>query len=478
MRTEAQMAELQRDVVHGLAAALARDAAGGGPVPEAVTALHADLERFLDEIGSVALRCAGPFLLRNGERVRPETVDRASAQRLVQALRARGLVGVRFEPGLEAQELGAALQVLAVGAEGATADWFAPAARLREAGVRRVLVQSSAEETAAERSGRNVLRVHRRQAQRVYLRALHLHQECSAALEKGDRPSLRDLKRVLHLMIDLMEEDDTPLVGFTNIKSLGRYTLTHAVNVAILALVTGRAAGLGRCDLAALGLAALLHDVGRLGVPVAVPERDGPLSAAEWRRMQAHTVIGTARLLGAGWLESAPDAALVCLEHHMRQEVAGYPQTLAGCEPALASRIVQIADAYDALTSRRVYRRQAVSPDRVMAFMLRASGSWFDPLFLKVFVHALGVYPPGTTVQLDTGEVGVVVKANRDPQLLHRPQVRLMLDAAGHVFGEEQIADLAELHPGARGFARSVVRGVDPEPLDIVPATLFLTGMS
>jgi hypothetical protein len=96
-------------------------------------------------------------------------------------------------------------------------------------------------------------------------------------------------------------------------------------------------------------------------------------------------------------------------------------------------------------------------------------------LLVKQFVRMLGLYPPGTTVRLDTGEVGIVVRSNRRPRMLHRPQVSLVLDAQGAPVEGDPVVDLADVQEGSGGFTRSVSRSVDPEPLEIAPAAAFLS---
>jgi HD-GYP domain-containing protein (c-di-GMP phosphodiesterase class II) len=270
-------------------------------------------------------------------------------------------------------------------------------------------------------------------------------------------------------MVNLCDEDDVTLLGLTCIKSLEDYVLTHAVNVTILSVALARAAQLPKRDVEHVGVAALLHDVGQIDVPQEVLQSAESLTEEEWGSIRRHTLHGALRLLEAGPLEFTAPAALAALEHHLGMWGDGYPKLPSGWSPSLASRIIQIADTYDALTSRRVYRQHPVRPDRVLAYMLENAGMRFDPVLVKLFVTILGLYPPGTAVELDEGSIGIVVRPNRETSLLHRPQVCVLLDGEGKPVEEDPIVDLAETE-------RGIARCVEAEALELAPAAIFLPG--
>lgn len=439
----------------GLAAALVRRDVTRGIASEGLVRLLEDLERHFHAHGPLRLHRAGPFLLVDGARV-PAGGDRAAAQRLATALARWGLDGMQLDPGLRLDELVTLLQLLAAPHD-PTALWPGAGARLRDLGVAHVQVQAAAPSPAAQRRPA-LLRVHRDQAQRAWVGAL----ERTAAVERGggQEPSLGDLKRCVQRLVDVLQEDgDTVLLGLASARSvtLSAYgaVSTHAVNVAVLALVLGRAAGLGKRDLARLGLVALLHDAGT---------EPGPAQTDA----AGHTLHGATRLLGLGRLDEVAQLALTALEHH---GAAGLP-CLDGLEATVATRMVQIADAYE-LLRRGSAQRPALPADRALAALRGGAGVRLDAELVQVFATALGPHPPGSAVQLDSGEIGVVVRAPRDASLADRPLVRLLLDAAGQPFPAEVLADLAEDEPGGRSAPR-VAAGVDPDSHGIVPAALFL----
>jgi hypothetical protein len=294
------------------------------------------------------------------------------------------------------------------------------------------------------------LRLHRELARALYARVVRLQTRLGADALDG-KPWLADARRLVQRMVDLVHEDDTALVGLTAVKALApkggtQFVRTHAANVAILSIRLGAQAKLGRAELAEIGLAALLHDVG--------------LDATGDPAM--HGLHGAECVLQLGPFESVVRPALLALVHHMSpQEI----EAVSGGRDAVTA-IVQIADAYDTLTAR------GGRPDLVLRFLLLEAGRRFDTTLVKLFAHALGIYPPGSTVRLTSGEVGVVLRACRDPRGLDRPLIRLLRDASGRPLPKVATLDLDAREP--RTDARVVASAIDPRPLGIAPAAVFL----
>lgn len=269
------------------------------------------------------------------------------------------------------------------------------------------------------------------------------------------RPRFADLRRVVQRLVDLVLEDDTTLLGLTAVKALrnpeNRALLpTHGVNVAVLSLVLAREVGLSRAEMVEVGLAALAHDAG----PDSIVD---PVQRA---------LRGARFLLQLAPVADVVRPALAAVEQHAQEEAPG--QLVAPESRDLTTRIVQIARAYDALTS---HGGREGRPDRVLARLLAMEGGGLDATLLKLFAHALGIYPPGTVVRLTGGEIGVVLRANHDPERLDRPTVRLLLDPSGQPLATASVVDLAARD--ARGFVRSVAAVLDAEPLGLTPGAVF-----
>ncbi|MEX2418831.1 MAG: HD domain-containing phosphohydrolase [Acidimicrobiia bacterium] len=203
-------------------------------------------------------------------------------------------------------------------------------------------------------------------------------------------------------------------------------TYYHSVNVCLLSMALGRFAGLGKEQVRLLGLGALLHDIGRVVVDEAALSREGRLSNEDWAQVRLHPQEGALAILAA----SGPGqelAAAVALEHHVRVDGGGYPG-LSGRRPSLFSRMVAIADSYDAITSHRPYR-PARTPNEALHVLLAGAGTAYDADLLKLFIEMMGHYPPGSLLRLNGGEIvmitpadGAVVVREGDGALVERPR--------------------------------------------------------
>jgi hypothetical protein len=159
-------------------------------------------------------------------------------------------------------------------------------------------------------------------------------------------------------------------------------------------------------------------------------------------------------------------------EHHLRYDLSGYPNIGWDRPISLCGRILAIADVYDALTSQRVYRKEAMSSDRALGLMIQGQGTVFDPLILKVFVRMLGVYPIGTLLELDSNEIALVSK----PQLnedLNRPWVVILQSDGQGGFTRGDEVNLAERDEDGN-YCRHIIGSSHPSSQNIQPAE-FLT---
>lgn len=224
--------------------------------------------------------------------------------------------------------------------------------------------------------------------------------------------------------VEQITRDADAMLLLGSIKSKDDYTAQHSVNVAIFSLVLGRRLGMTRGRLRELGVAALLHDVGKVLIPDAILKKPGRLDRDEMTVMRRHTIHGRDVLLGC---EGATRAALnVAHDHHERLDGSGYPRGLTQDQTDLFTRIVAITDTYDAVTSDRVYG-QARSTVEAFKILRAASGNYYDDHLVSEFIAALGIFPAGSAVQLSDGRYGVVVRTNARHEF--RPLVLVVRDA-------------------------------------------------
>lgn len=464
---------LETIVVRGLQTAISTYRDNADAAASLVPPLHAGLSRLLADHGPLELRCAGQFIHLAGQRMPRGDDDRVHTRRLVRLLRHCGISGLRIQPGVGVGELQHSLEILGRASRPGELLCEVPG-RLRRAQVVHVEVIEQQQERTLRFPGGLGFSVHRTAAQSLYLEGLDLYGRAIKAARDREALPWLSMRRWVQRLADLMDEDESPILGLTQIKSIDEYELTHAVNVTVLSIALARAGGLGRGHVDDVGMAAFVHDIGQCEVSSDVLTRQGALSDEDWAEMRRHTLHGAARLLDSGPLELAAPAALAALEHHMGLTEDGYPKVPAGTRTSTAARIIHITDTYDALTSRRVYRLHPVRPDQAVMFLVQKSETVFDASWVQSFVRMMGLYPPGTTVQLDTDEIGVVVRPSRTARLLHRPQVCVVLDSKGEPMEGDTIVDLAEPSDGPDAYARSVRRTLDPEPFEIAPASLFM----
>lgn len=277
----------------------------------------------------------------------------------------------------------------------------------------------------------------------------------------GGTIHFRQAKRAIQNIADLLLKDPATVLGLTTLRSHDEYTQNHSVNVALLSMALANRVGYSKVELAELGLAALFHDIGKCAVPLEVLNKPGEFTAAEWNVMRTHPSQGVLALLASRGLQRVPARmAAASFEHHLTIDGGGYPALRHPWKQTLSSRVIAVADCYDAMTSARVYRREPFAPPNALRYMLGKSGALFDPVLLKYFVTCIGIIPIGTLVLLDTGELATVLRPAPDRERLDRPPVRAIADAQGNKLDPAPEYDLRELAPGG-AYARSIARLVD-----------------
>jgi cyclic di-GMP phosphodiesterase len=237
-------------------------------------------------------------------------------------------------------------------------------------------------------------------------------------------------RRMVDGLAEAVARQRTALVALATFKSSEYDMSSHMVNVSILTMAQADGLGIDGPLLREFGLAALLHDIGKVRTPAEILHKPDKLSEWEFEIMKRHTVEG------AAILNDTPDipavAPIVAFEHHVRLDGSGYPNREPGTSLSVGTMLCSIADVYDAMRSERLYR-QSVSVDRVLDVLTLNGGQHFDSRLVGQFVQLIGIYPVGTLVRLNTGEVAVVLKTYVLD--LYRPRVRVVLDRAGQRLG-------------------------------------------
>ncbi|HEX6727239.1 MAG TPA: HD domain-containing phosphohydrolase [Nitrospira sp.] len=278
--------------------------------------------------------------------------------------------------------------------------------------------------------------------------------------EKGTI-GFKQAKRAIQSIVDLMMNDEASLLGLTTLRCHDQYTHNHSVNVALLSMALGNRAGYPKVELADLGLAALFHDLGKATIPMEVLNKPGEFTEEEWGMMRNHPTEGALSLAKMRGITNLPGRmASASFEHHMNLDFSGYPKLNVSWKLSMTGRILMIADCYDAMTSSRVYRREPMSPSKVLGFMFGKAGKSFDPILMKLFMTCVGIIPIGSLVLLDSNELAVVLKPASDPSEAEYPYVKVITDPQGEAIENGRELDLREKNENGE-YRHYIVRLID-----------------
>lgn len=314
----------------------------------------------------------------------------------------------------------------------------------------------------------------RRMAKRAYAQTVAVAREVMGGLRMGKGVSLRPVKRAVQSIVDQVLTNETSIVGLTTLRDYDEYTFTHSVNVCIFSVALGKKLGLNKHQLYELGLGALLHDVGKVRMPLELINKTGALSADEFEVLKQHPAEGLLSMFDMHGLAELPlRAMLMAYEHHMKIDQTGYPVSQRPRDPSLFGRIVAVADGFDAATTKRSYQAQPWPPDRVLKEMRDNPSRGFDPLLVKAFISMTGIYPVGSVVILDTFELAIVTARNPRPEAMHQPVVQVIYDSMGVRVDPPRTLDLAETDAQGRPL-RAIIKTTDPERYGIHVGDYFV----
>ncbi len=420
----------------------------------------------------VELRVSGDFLFVNDTRLRLELDNYASFSQVLGLLRTFEVGTFRILRGVERREWQAVLSIfLSLGTREVAGSRFEELqARLARADIRHLQLEplSSVEEQQDSAEAREV-------AKRTYAQGVAVTKEVVNSVRLGRTANLKKVKRAVQLVVDQVLNNETSIVGLTTIRDYDEYTFTHSVNVCIFSVALGKKLGLSKLQLYDLGLAALLHDIGKARISLDILNKTTGLDEEEWRIMTRHPWFGTLTLFSSRRYEETPyRAILVAHEHHMKVDLTGYPRPIRPRQLGLFSRLVAVADGFDAATTRRSYQTIPIQPDEVLKEMWLNPRRGYDRTLVKALINLIGIYPVGTCVILDTLEVAIVSGANPDPTLLNRPMVRIAIDVNGAVLPPPGVAADLAAQGTQGGYARSIVKVTDPARYGLVVGDYFV----
>jgi putative nucleotidyltransferase with HDIG domain len=322
--------------------------------------------------------------------------------------------------------------------------------------VGRVNVEQRVESTAGDMAA----------IKRLYNDAVNAAGQIWESAQTEGEPDATVSRTLIDGLAHAVAQNRTALLALTTLKNYDNYTFTHMVNVSILTMGQARTLGIDGPLLREFGLAALMHDIGKVRTPLEILNKPDKLTDAEFAIMKRHTIEG------AEILRQTPDiptlAPVVAFEHHLRKDGSGYPDGISRASLNVGTMLCSIADVYDAMRSQRRYQ-QAFPSERILEVLKRNDGMQFDQHLVRRFVQLVGIYPAGTLVRVNTGETAVVLKAHAlDP---HRPQVRMLTTRDGVRLDLTYDLNLWETNDPAR--PSSIASPLDPATLGVDPLTLM-----
>lgn len=286
-------------------------------------------------------------------------------------------------------------------------------------------------------------------------------------IRQGETIAMPDLEVVTGAMVDSVLRNSTAMSLLVRMQEKDNYTSSHSLSSSIWGLVFGRHLGLDRESLAAVGLGGLLLDVGKTKLPDQLLNKKGALTEAERAQMNTHVELGLKLIREAGNVDSR--VLDMVATHHERYDGSGYPNGWKGNQIPVFGRIGGIVDSYSAMTSDRSYARAMSSYD-VMREFKALSDKHYQAEMVEQFIQAIGIFPAGTLVELNTGEIGVVLKEHQATRL--RPEVAIILDANKQPKGDYEVIDLREQRDESPTVW--IERGIEPGVYNIDPKDFFL----
>ncbi len=259
---------------------------------------------------------------------------------------------------------------------------------------------------------------------------------------------------------NIIHQSDAMLL-MSRLKLKDEYTSAHCLNVSIISIALGRYMELNKKQLNEVGLCGLLHDMGKVRTPDQILNKPGRLTDDEMQIMQQHPAEGYNILSSTSGISH--EVMHVAQAHHERIDGQGYPHGLSGSDLSLYSRMVTIADVFDAITSDRTYKSGA-TVETALRIIHDGQGEAFDPILVTQFIENIGIYPLGTIIELHNGEIGVVVCTSPEKRL--RPCIKIILDKERSPI-ESRLVNLAEPNSDAEGNPYWIRASHNPRNFDI-----------
>ena len=390
-------------------------------VQRAFDGLNESLTQLLSDQPSIAIGIIGNEVIV-GDIPLPKAAE--SMGEMIRRLKSLGIERIQFDRGVTPEQLQTLAMTIAhperrpgQSAPGVEpADPLAVFNSLTHIKVGRIQTEEKVEKSAADVAT----------IRRLYSDATNIAGNVWDTAKNEGTPDPKAARALVDSLAQAVSANRTALIALTALKNYDNYTFTHMVNVSILTMSQARALGIDGPPLRELGLAALMHDIGKVRTPTEILNKPEKLTDAEFGVMRMHVVDGAEILRRTPEMPAV--APVIAFEHHLRLDGTGYPFGVSRGGLNVGTMLCSIADVYDAMRSQRAYQ-QAFPSDRILEVMKRNDGQQFDQHLVRRFTQLLGIYPPGNLVRLDNGALGVVMAVHApDP---FKPRVKVVVTSAG-----------------------------------------------
>jgi HD-GYP domain-containing protein (c-di-GMP phosphodiesterase class II) len=301
------------------------------------------------------------------------------------------------------------------------------------------------------------------QTEKVYQHARILVADFMGKIAMGGGIDSKLAKEAVAECVNSVLHSPDAILWLTQLKNKDEYTAQHSMNVCVLAIILGRHINLSEKNLNIVGLCGMMHDMGKMLIPLEILNKPGKLEFEEMEIMKTHTTLGSELLKSSNNMH--PSAIEVAFNHHERLDGKGYCRQISKSDILHFTRMVAIVDMYDAMTSDRVYQKGRTHLETTNT-MTSVAGSHLDPALVVKFIESIGVYPPGSLVELTNGIVGIVIEVNEKMKL--RPRIITILDEEKNP-ASEQVIDLSKMIRDKRGNIYTIKGVIRAENYNIDP---------
>lgn len=430
--------------------------------------LHKDLKELMERTGSLKMELVEGNLFLNEEKIKSDLYTFSAFSFIQEEFGGKKLGGLMFDSLPDANTLKNFMMILARFRPAENQDFQAFNALLERGGIRDMRALEFRKRSLSTVDEKTVS-TNKASALRNYVRAVDMMKDAVSGIKEKRGFDVGKAKRVVYNLVKHSGDEGYSFVSLSTIKNYDVYTFHHCVNVCVIAIAFGQDLSLSRRQLADLGIAALYHDIGKVDIPKEILNKSSRFTDDEWRIMKLHPIMAIRHLVP---LQGATDMdikkAIPAFEHHRDYDLSGYPPLTIRKPLNFYSKVVAICDAYDAMTSIRVYQK-GLLPSEAMQIIVKGAGKKFDPVLVKAFVNTMGLFPVGSLVELNSGDIGIVTEVNKRPQKSDLPKVMIIMNSAGsHV--EPSMVDLAESDVSVR-----IVKALNPDQYKVNVAHYLLS---